>query len=372
MVHHKRSPWRRVLRYGLLAVLLLQMPFVYQVCRTWQVDRYLATNAPLEPLPTPFADLRGSLHVHSAAGSHSLGTYPEILAAARQAGYRYLLLTEHPKDYSLFQPLDDPDVLMIYGWELERPDGTRELVDPERRLRIWSDFKDGPVPDDVNGIELFNLADSAASRNHPAGWVTWLYHRVLFPDLFGLHAWELDPGRFRIWDDATRRRALAAVAGNDAHQNLGILVVTGDGKRLLSLFVDPYFQSLSFVTNHAQIPRTQPVSRESVIEALATGASYICFERLGDPTGFSFHAENGNLIVPMGAPVPAGARLVFQAPRRVRFRLIRDGVEHLTLEGRRFSLDAAPGIYRLEVYLLDAPPLISGKPWILSNPLYVR
>lgn len=372
MVHHKRSPWRRVLRFGLLAVLLLQMPFVYQVCCTWQVDRYLANQALLEPLPTPFADLRGSLHVHSAAGSHSLGTYPEILAAARQAGYRYLLLTEHPKDYSLFQPLDDPDVLMIYGWELERPDGTRELVDPERRLRIWSDFENGPVPDDVNGIELFNLADSAAVHNHPAGWVTWLYHRIFFPELFGLQAWELDPNRFRTWDEATRRRALAAVAGNDAHQNLGILLVTADGKRLFSLFVDPYVESLRFVTNHVQIPRDQPATRESVIEALATGASYICFERLGDPTGFSFHAEIDNTVLPMGASVRAGARLVFQAPRPVRFRLIRDGVEHLTLEGRRFSLDAPPGVFRLEVYLLDAPPLIKGKPWILSNPVYVR
>ncbi len=372
MVEKKVSHRRRFLRYTLSAVILLQMPFVYRVCRTWEAVRYLDGLPRPEPLPTPFLDLRGSLHVHSAAGSHSLGTYPEILAAARQAGYRYLLLTEHPKDYSLFQSLQDQDVLMIYGWEVERPDGTRELVDPDRRLRVWSDFSGGPVPEDVTGLELFNLADSAASQNNLAGWMTWLYHRLFFPDFFGLQAWKLDEWRFRVWDDAVRRQPLAAVAGNDAHQNLGILLLTADGKRLFSLLVDPYLQSLSFVTNHIQLAPTQPVTREAVVEALAVGASYICFERLGDPTGFSFHASSAGSFLPMGSTVPAGGRLFLQAPRPVRFRVIKDGVEYLTLEGRRFSMDASPGVFRLEVYLLDPPSLLEGKPWIISNPIYVR
>lgn len=371
MARKNRSRFWRWFRLVCLVVILAQFPFVFQVCRTWQADSYLS-RLPREASAVPFLDVRGGLHVHSAAGSHSLGTYPEILAAARQAGYRWLLVTEHPKEYMLFQPLYQPDVVMIYGWELEREDGTRELVDPERRLRVWSEFGATRVPEDVNAIELFNLADSAATRNHLAGWMTWLHHRYSFPALFGFHAWELDAGRFARWDETTRIRPLTAVAGNDAHQNLGLMLVTGAGKRWASVFVDPYLESLSFVTNHLQLPPGEPLTATAVIDALVAGASYICFEKIGDPAGFSFHAEASGTVLPMGSQIGPGGRLVFQSPFPVRFQLLRDGREHVTLEGRRFSLEAEPGVFRLEVYLLDAPSLLNGKPWIITNPIYVR
>lgn len=361
-----------MLRWAGLALLLAQFPFVYRVCQTWQVDRYLASGEQPGILSPPLPTFRGGLHIHSAAGSHSLGTYPEILAAAKQAGYRWLLMTEHPKPYSMFQPLEDAEVVMIYGWELEREDGTRELVDPDRRVRIWSEYPVGPPPEDVTGIEVFNLADSASTRNHLFGWMTWLHHQYSFPLRFGLHAWEIDPERIRIWDEANRVRPLPGFAGSDAHQNLGLMLVTGTGKRLLSVFVDPYLHSFSFATNHIQLPLGAELTRDTVLEALVRGASFVCFELAGNPEGFSFHAEYGERVYPIGSEVQTGARLVFQSPHPVRFRLMRDGREEVVLEGRRFSHDAEPGVYRLEAYRLDPPALLAGKPWIITNPIFVR
>jgi hypothetical protein len=111
---------------------------------------------------------------------------------------------------------------------------------------------------------------------------------------------------------------------------------------------------------------------ETVTNALADGASYIAFEKIADPTGFSFHAESGGSAYPMGASVPVGCRLVFQSPFPARFRLIRAGAKVVELDGLRFNYETdTPGAYRVEVRFLDPPPLLGNRPWIISNPIYV-
>jgi hypothetical protein len=364
----------KALKYGLLVLLLVQMPVLYRVCQTQRLRGYLENLPERSPHPVPFRDLRGTIHVHSAAGSHSLGTYREIARAALEAGYDYIFITDHPREYVLFNQLRDPGLVMVYGVEEERSDGGRVLRSPDSRVRVYSTFEGDTVPADVTGLEIFNIADSARGHNNPLGWLTWLYHEPTpLADLFFFHAWEMDRLRFELWDRESASRRLPAVAGNNAHQNVGLIVVSGTGRRLLSIFVDPYVRSFRFVTNHLQIPRDRDPSEEAVVEALARGASYIAFERIADPTGFSFHADAAGAVFPMGSEVPVGSRLVFQSPLPARFRLIRSGDPELELEGVRFTVDAeVPGTYRVEVYPLNPPRLLKGKPWILSNPIYVR
>jgi hypothetical protein len=364
----------KVLKYGLLLLVLLQMPFLYRVCQTRQLRSYLESLPEPSPHPTPFRDLRGTVHVHSAAGSHSLGTYRDIARAALEAGYDYVFITDHPREYVLFNPLEDPGLVMVYGVEEERDDGGRILRSPDSRVRVLSTFEGDSVPSDVTGLEIFNIADSARRHNNVFGWLTWLYHAPTpLADLFFFHAWEFDPIRLDLWDRESASRRLPAVAGNNAHQNVGLVVISGTGRRLLSLFIDPYVRSFRFVANHLQVPWDRDPSEDSVLDALAGGASYIAFERIADPTGFSFHAASGGTAFPMGSEVPLGSQLVFQSPLPARFRLLRSGDLELELEGLRFAFDTEiPGTYRVEVYLLNPPRLLRDKPWIISNPIYVR
>src|SRR5215510_14304542 len=51
------------------------------------------------PRPGPYEDFRANLHVHSAFSHDSRGTIAEIVAAARAAGTRVLLFSEHPADH---------------------------------------------------------------------------------------------------------------------------------------------------------------------------------------------------------------------------------------------------------------------------------
>ncbi len=363
---------KKVWKYLLLVVVLLQFPFLYRMCGTYRLAEFRRNLPSRELADRPFKDVRGTIHVHSAAGGHSLGTYPELIEAAKTLHFDYLFITEHPREEQLFNQIQDPDLVMVYGTEQVREDGLRELVGPEGRVRIQLLYEERPVDPEATGIEVFNIAVSARASNNLFGWGTWLYHRLFHPDLFFFHAWEFQQGNFELWDRMLASRKLSATAGNNAHQNVGLILETGTGQKLFSLFLDPYVQSLGFVTNHLQIPRGAPLSVDTVTKALAEGASYIAFEKIADPTGFSFHAESVDSAYPMGASVPLGCRLVFQSPFPARFRLIREGLKVVELEGLRFSYQAdTPGAYRVEVRFLDPPPLLGDRPWIISNPIYV-
>jgi hypothetical protein len=98
----------------------------------------------------------------------------------------------------------------------------------------------------------------------------------------------------------------------------------------------------------------------------------VAFDWIADPTGFVFRADRGGDYWPVGGEVSVGEglRLRAEAPLEGRFKLVRDGEVVLDEEGPSidFAVDR-PGVYRVEVWLTLAG---EARPWILSNPIYVR
>jgi len=363
----------RYARYVLLAVLLLQIPFVYQVCQTAQVESFTGEVPRVVTPRIPFLDLKGTVHVHSAAGGHSLGTYPEMITAAKKAGYRYLFITEHPRDIRLFNPIEDPELILVYGWEREDFPNGHTLEDEDSTVRIYSEFEGDYIPEEVTGIEIYSLDENARAGNTPFGWLSFLYHHFGYLDLFFFHLWEIDRERIELWERQLENRILPGFAGNDAHQNVGLILQTAAGQKIFSVLVDPYERSFRFVSNHLLIPKEREPDRETVLQALRTGSSYIAFDQISDPNGFAFYARRGRRTMPMGSTVPTGTELVVQAPLLSLFRVIRPHGPDLELEGSYFVIRAdRPGPYRVEVYPRGVPSLLEDKPWILSNPIYVR
>ena len=113
---------KKLLLRVLGVLILLHLPVMYGFFRSFQVQQYLA-GLDLHPEPSPFQDVRGVFHVHSAQGGHSLGTYPEIVQAALAARCRFVFLTEHPKDRKILSTLQEESVLLIYGSEQEEGGG---------------------------------------------------------------------------------------------------------------------------------------------------------------------------------------------------------------------------------------------------------
>lgn len=97
------------------------------------------------------------------------------------------------------------------------------------------------------------------------------------------------------WDKAvSNNRSVVAIAGNDAHSNVGLSLNDSSGKQWLGVKLDPYERSFRVVRTHVLIRKDQPLTRESLLEAIAQGHCYISFDIFGDAAGFRFAAQDQN------------------------------------------------------------------------------
>jgi hypothetical protein len=178
-----------------------------------------------------------------------------------------------------------------------------------------------------------------------------------------------------LWDQATSasNRKLAAIAGNDAHSNVGLSLNDASGKQWIGVKLDPYERSFRTVRTHVLIPKSQGLGRESLLAALSQGHCYLSFDIFGDPKGFSFEVENSDKIMGDDTASTSQMGLIAKSPLASRFVLLKNGVpvDHASGAAARFALNGG-GSYRVEVYLDSLPAPAKGQPWILSNPIYVR
>jgi hypothetical protein len=141
------------------------------------------------------------------------------------------------------------------------------------------------------------------------------------------------------------------------------------GDLILDLDLDPYARSFRHVSTHLLLPE---VNEAQVRQALAEGRAYVAFDWIADPTGFVYRADRDADNWPIGSEVlfGEGLRLRAEAPLEGHFKLVRDGEVVLDQIGPAidFPVDK-PGVYRVEVWLNLAG---EERPWILTNPIYVR
>lgn len=210
------------------------------------------------------------------------------------------------------------------------------------------------------------------------------------------------------WDEGTKRKPLTGVAANDCHHNQVLLVKMVDadtvllgtnvdaddkmqkvtaalrpgiremtkgrkaGDVLARLDVDPYYRSFRNSSTHVLAPKLEEPAIRAAIKA---GHVYVAHEWMGDATGFRFDAVDsaGRQIAGMGDEVKRaeGLKLAARLPLPAYIRLLRHGREVAKSEGKsefEFGVGEA-GAYRLEAWLkLDG----EWRPWIYSNPVYVR
>jgi hypothetical protein len=177
----------------------------------------------------------------------------------------------------------------------------------------------------------------------------------------------LDNGKLQL-EDALGKK-LARVDPQEFPPLKLLLIGKQPGDLIFELDLDPYVRSFRHVSTHLLLTE---VTEAEVRQALTAGRAYVAFDWLADPTGFVYRADRGQDNWPIGSQLPfaAGLRLRAEAPLMGRFKLIRDGA--VVLDQRGPSIDFAvdkPGVYRVEVWLNVAG---EDRPWILTNPIYVR
>lgn len=402
--------WKKVALLLLGLMILSQLPFIYRrhqlgVLRE-SIARLNAQRAS-DQSSLPFADYGGVIHVHSMLGGHSAGSFSEIVRAAEANKLDFVVMTEHPA-----AEIDTAEMtlkgmhggaLFIGGSETVAAGGERLLIMPGdgtanrdgtasaqqliARAKARGSLAFVAYPQEYrswdaggyDGIEVYNLYTNARRASPLTLFFDGLWSYGSYPDLLFARFYERPDESLRKLDQllaASPERKLVAIAGNDAHSNIGFGLADATGKQLVGIKLDPYERSFAVVRNHVLLEKGQPLSAEALLRALGAGHSYISFDLFCEAAGFSYAARSRTESVMMGDEIRLDEelRLMVRTPVTSRIRLIKDGAplrEETVASTGEFPV-TQKGIYRVEAYLDQLPGILRDKPWIISNPIYVR
>jgi hypothetical protein len=337
-------------------------------------------------------DLRGAIHVHSHVSHDSDGGLEDLVSGALAAELDFLVLTDHetPEMFSAGLHGQHGNLLVIPGMEIikgpcvlanrcatvlaigidqyfdHRPLDFQQVVDAIRArgglafVAHPRGFRDWSVAG-ISGLEIYDILDDALDD-------AWRFPKLIFDVAHSYDGYSREvllqiqdrpSWHLERWDALIRSRRLVGIAGNDAHQNT----------RLLGRQIDPYELSFRFVTTHVLAASRR---QTDILAALERGHAYVAFEVLADASGFWFGTSGREAPAIQGDEVALrpDLRIEVRSPLEGRIVVLRDGETVSECFCREMVQTVTrPGAYRTEVSLRVGD---RWRPWIFSNPLYVR
>ena len=398
---------RKTLIVVLCVVIASQIPFAY---RRYRLARLRTTIGNLSAQRTPsnastdeYVDYKGVIHVHTSLGGHSTGMFSELIGAAKANELDFVIMTEHPQaefDTSAMTLSGIHNgVLFISGNEVATASGDRLLLIPgsanaasmnsqstqqiveQQNASGGLSFVAYPGESQnwqtttPNGVEVYNLFTNTKQTNRLVLFFDGLWSYRSYADLMFANFFARPDENLRQWDAVITQtnRKLVAIAGNDAHSNIGLSLDDETGKELIGIKLDPYERSFRTVRTHVLIRKERGLSRESVIEALAQGHCYVSYDLFSDATGFRFSTSDGDKIMGDDLTTNNSVKLLAKSPLMARFQLMKNGIaiDEKTGLFAEFT-PTGTGAYRIEASLTGLTTPAAGKPWVISNPIYLR
>ncbi|HEY9402238.1 MAG TPA: CehA/McbA family metallohydrolase [Pyrinomonadaceae bacterium] len=394
-----------------LVALLTQTPFIYRRYQLGRLDAKIqkltsARSADSDPV---YADHKGTIHTHSFLGGHSTGTFADIIKAAQANGLAFVVMTEHPsgdhdtraltlkgmRDGVLFVPGNETsesasDRFLTFGGTATAdapPAGsTQEVINRARAagqlvfVAHPETFRSWREASGFDGMEIYNLHANAKEINIPLLFFDGLWSYRSYPHLLWTRFYQSPEANLQRFDELTAGeggRRIVAIAGNDAHANVGVALQDLAGHTIFAVRLDPYERIFQVVRTHVLVERDQPLNEENLLSALKRGHAYVAFDILCDASGFRFTATNGAERKLMGDEIErteGEVRLQVTTPVNSRIQIIRNG--QVVSEAQEASYHGwatnEAGVYRVVCYLPQLPAPLDSKPWIISNPIYVR
>ena len=396
---------RRKLLFAVLIIIVIsQVPFAYRRYRLYRLRTVIPQLAARRSATeTQYADEKGVIHVHSSLGGHSTGTFAEIVDAARSNQLNFVIMTEHPQtsfDTSAMTLNGVHDgILFVNGNEVASASGDRLLLIPgsadaatsprrsteeiiaEQKSSGGLSFVAYPSESQhwqttsADGVEVYNLFTNARQINSMVMLFDGLWSYRSYADLMFANFFTRPEQNLRLWDNAMTNppRKLVAIAGNDAHSNVGVSLNDASGKQLIGIKLDPYERSFRVVRTHVLLGKGVELNRESLLQAISRGHCYVSYDIFADATGFDFSVRNSDFVMGDEVALDQQPEFVIKTPLAARIVMMKNGSVFGQQQGTtaQFKPDGA-GTYRAEAYLDDLPTPAKGQPWIISNPIYVK
>ncbi|WP_309897569.1 CehA/McbA family metallohydrolase [Archangium sp.] len=333
--------------------------------------------------------VRGAFHVHTTR-SDGRGTVKEVAAAAKAAGLRFVVLTDH-NDFGPREPAYMDGVLLVPGVELSTAHGHLVAFGMERPLegvRAWMDGGElEAAVEKAGGVSV--LAHPVQRRN------PWRHDEAARrADGFELYSADT------FFRDALRHpvsRLLPAVGASLGQPVHGVMLLVGPQPeptaRLLELTrekprvalcshdahglprYEDVFQALAMYlppsegTTPQPLPEDPRAAAEVVVKGLASGRALCAFRALGEPEGFALEGLDAERREARVGDVLT-VRLPPNAGDQVRIEV--RGAGRLRPDGRSVELVEA-GAVQVEAWV-KAPGSFFGtqwRPWLVPSPIRV-
>ena len=362
-------------------------------------------SAPADP--ARLHDLACAVHLHSNY-SDGTATIPELIDAAREAERDVVLLTDHD---TLGARRDGHEgwhgsVLLGVGLEVTPRRGHflafgvskeikhKGMAEADIPLAVAEDGGFGFVAHPWSkGARILDRYGRWVKRGGVHGWKDLEGEGIAGVELWSLTTdasedWRgpVDAVRYMVdpekqldgprpedivtWDRICERRRFVAIAGLDAHQH-GIRV---RGSLWSPMKNARYFRMLSTYVSLTDEPQGGLHGAEDlalVYEALREGRCFIAVDAIAPGRGFRFWGDSGSEQAVMGSEHAAGEwTLRATLPGRARVVLLRNGAPVAETTGSSIEQTVTePGSYRIEAHRHWRK---RDRPWIYSNPIYLR
>jgi len=344
----------------------------------------------------------GNIHIHSYH-SDGRGSYAEIAGKAVQEGLDFICFNDHSHMLDYLN-LDEEglydNLTLLIGLEIGKEDhhylafNIKEIIDPyeespqemidnvnkqdgfgfmahpfEKGMPFhqksvaykWKDFS----VKDFTGICIWNFSSRWKER------VKTIFHGI-FHLIFKIQTLK-GPSKktLSFWDKLCQERRVVAIGGSDAHGAMfrwGILKAT-------ALSYDFLLNTINIhVFLNRKIYKDFKSAKHNIYDAMKEGRLFIANDKLCPAKGFKFYFlsdDGSDLLMGEEEKFKNTGNLVIELPHRGEIRLFRNGTKISTYRGMEFVYSVKQkGVYRVEIY--RHVPIFGWRPWIFTNPIYLR